>query len=98
VHHLTSHHVTATWWKEFTQGVSRHSIHAVLDAAELLGLGWDEAAKKSEAELHATLFPGRGARESMFAQPDWPREHTDVEAPPSDVCRRVFDGAGDHEL
>ena len=86
--------------------MSRHSIQAVLDAAERLGLGWDEVAEQSEAEVYAALFPGRGVRESVFAQPDWPRVHTragpgwgDVEAAAPGVCRRVVPGrAGGDEL
>ncbi|RFA06687.1 hypothetical protein B7R21_18995 [Subtercola boreus] len=58
---------------ESAQGISRHSIQAVLDAAERLGLGWDDVAELSEVETYSTLFPGRGVRESVFAKPDWPR-------------------------
>ena len=54
---------------ESAQGVSRHSIQAVLDAAEQLGLGWDDLATLPEAEVYAVLFPGRSVRESVFAQP-----------------------------
>lgn len=63
---------------ESAQGISRHSIQAVLDAAERLGLGWDDVAEQSEAEVYAALFPGRGVHESVFAQPDWPRVHTEL--------------------
>ncbi|MEC5182533.1 transposase [Arthrobacter sp. CG_A4] len=63
---------------ESAHGISRHSIQAVLDAAELAGLGWDDVTELSEAEVYAALFPGRGVRESVFAQPDWPRVHTEL--------------------
>ncbi|MBC7594811.1 MAG: IS21 family transposase [Kineosporiaceae bacterium] len=63
---------------ESAHGISRHSIQAVLDAADRLGLGWNEVAEMSETEVYAALFPGRGVRESVFAQPDWPRVHTDL--------------------
>ncbi|MCZ2404461.1 IS21 family transposase [Paenarthrobacter sp. Z7-10] len=63
---------------ESAHGISRHSIQAVLDAAELTGLGWDDAAELPEAEVYAALFPGRGVRESVFAQPDWARVHTEL--------------------
>ena len=53
---------------ESAHGISRHSIQAVLDAADRLGLGWDDVAEKTEAEVYETLFPGRGVRESVFAQ------------------------------
>lgn len=63
---------------ESAHGMSRHSIQAVLDAADRLGLGWDDVAEMSEAEVYAVLFPGRGVRESVFAQPDWPRVHREL--------------------
>ena len=63
---------------ESAQGMSRHSIQAVLDAAELAGLGWADIAELSEGEVYAALFPGRGVRESVFAQPDWARVHTEL--------------------
>ena len=50
----------------------------MLDAAERAGLGWDDVAQMSEAEVYSALFPGRGVRESVFAQPDWPRVHTEL--------------------
>ena len=53
------------------QGMSRHSVQAVIDAADRLELGWDDVAGMSEGEVYASLFPGRGVRESVFAQPDW---------------------------
>ena len=63
---------------ESGQGMSRHSIRAVLDAAERLGLGGDDVAELSEAAVYSTLFPGRGVHESVFAQPDWGRVHTEL--------------------
>jgi hypothetical protein len=63
---------------ESAQGMSRHSIRAVLDSAERLGLGWDDVEAMSEAEVYAALFPGRGVHESVFAQPDWARVHTEL--------------------
>ena len=63
---------------ESAQGMSRHSIQSVLDAAERLGLGWDDVAEQSEAEVYSTLFPGRGVHESVFAQPDWARVHAEL--------------------
>jgi transposase len=63
---------------ESAHGISRHSIQAVLDAADRLGFGWNDVAEMSEAEVYAALFPGRGVRESVFAQPNWPRVHTEL--------------------
>ncbi|MHA7142661.1 hypothetical protein ACX80T_14115 [Arthrobacter sp. Sr33] len=53
--------------------MSRNSILAVLVAADRLGLGWDDVADMSEAEVYGVLFLGREVREIVFAQPDWPQ-------------------------
>lgn len=60
------------------QGIARNSVQAVLDSADHLGLGWDDVEEMSEAEVYAALFPGRGVHESVFAQPDWVRIHTEL--------------------
>lgn len=57
------------------QGMARSSVQAVSVAAEKLGLGWDEATDLPDTEVYSTLFPGGSVRESVFAQPDWPRVH-----------------------
>jgi hypothetical protein len=49
--------------------MSRHSVQAVIGAADQLGLGRDDVAETSEDEVYLALFPGRGVRESVFAQP-----------------------------
>ncbi|MEB0276700.1 IS21 family transposase, partial [Cryobacterium sp. 5B3] len=38
---------------ESAQGMSRHSIRAVLAATERLGLGWDDVAELSEAAVYS---------------------------------------------
>ena len=53
------------------QGMSRHSVDAVIAAADAVGLSYDEAAGMPEADVYARLFPGRGQHESVYAQPDW---------------------------
>ncbi|SJN44943.1 Mobile element protein [Microbacterium esteraromaticum] len=60
------------------QGMSRHSVAAVLDAADREGIGWDEVADLEEADVYARLFPGRGEHESVHAQPDWDRVHREL--------------------
>ena len=60
------------------QGIARNSVQAVLDTADRLGLGWDHIEEMPEAEVYAALFPGRGVHESVFAQPDWVRVHTEL--------------------
>ena len=61
-----------------SQGMSRKSVTAVLDAADRAGIGWDEIAERSEGEVYALLFPGRGEHESVFAQPDWELVHREL--------------------
>ena len=60
------------------QGMSRHSVSAVLDAADREGVGWDDVAELDEADVYARLFPGRGEHESVHAQPDWDKVHRGV--------------------
>ena len=68
-----------------SQGMSRKSVTAVLDAADRAGIGWDEIAERSEGEVYALLFPGRGEHESVFAQPDWELVHRELGAGGGDV-------------
>ncbi len=60
------------------QGMSRHSVAAVLDAAHRERVGWDDVAGLDEAEVYARLFPGRGEHESVHAQPDWEGVHREL--------------------
>jgi hypothetical protein len=57
------------------EGSSRHSVQAVLDAADRAGLSWDDVAEMSEGEVYSALFRCRRVRESVFVQPDWSRVH-----------------------
>ena len=57
------------------QGMSRHSVTAVIEAADREGVGWDDVADLDEAAVYQLLFPGRGEHESVHAQPDWPSVH-----------------------
>jgi transposase len=61
-----------------SQGMSRKSITAVLEAADAAGAGWDDVADLPDGEVYALLFPGRGEHESVFAQPDWGRVHQEM--------------------
>jgi transposase len=60
------------------QGIARNSVQAVLDTADRVGLGWADVEEMPEAEVYVALFPGRGVHESVFAQPDWVRVHTEL--------------------
>ncbi|MGB3955205.1 MAG: IS21 family transposase [Brooklawnia sp.] len=60
------------------QQMSRHSVQAVIDAADRVGLGWEEARVMTDGQVYERLFPGRGVRESVFAQPDWDQMHREL--------------------
>ena len=53
------------------QGMSRHSVMAVFEAADREGIDYDAVADLEDAEVYARLFPGRGEHDSVHAQPDW---------------------------
>lgn len=61
-----------------SQGMSRHSVVAVLEAAGREGVGWDDVAGLDEAAVYARLFPGRGVHDSVHAQPDWAVVHREL--------------------
>lgn len=58
--------------------MSRRSVSDVLDAARAVGVGWDDVAGKTDGEVYALLFPGRGERESVYERPDWARIHREL--------------------
>ncbi|MFC5932247.1 IS21 family transposase [Cryobacterium melibiosiphilum] len=60
------------------EGMSRKSVLAVFDAAEKAGIGRDGHVGRSDAEVYALLFPGRGEHESVFVQPDWDGVHKEL--------------------
>ena len=60
------------------KAMSRRSVSDVLDAARAVGVGWDDVAGKTDGEVYALLFPGRGERESVYEQPDWARVHREL--------------------
>ena len=60
------------------QGMSRHSVIAVFEAADREGIDYDAVAGLDDAEVYARLFPGRGEHDSVHAQPDWDRVHKEL--------------------
>src|SRR5690606_38307101 len=61
-----------------SQGMSRKSITAVLEAADATETSWDDIAELTDEQVYARLFPGRGEHESVFAQPDWEQVHREM--------------------
>ncbi|TFD62714.1 IS21 family transposase [Cryobacterium suzukii] len=60
------------------EGLSRKSVLAVFDAADKAGVGRDGHVGRSDAEVYALLFPGRGEHESVFVQADWEGVHKEL--------------------
>ena len=60
------------------QGMSRHSVMAVFEAADREGIDYDAVADLEDAEVYARLFPGRGEHDSVHAQPDWDQVHKEL--------------------
>lgn len=60
------------------QGMSRHSVAAVIDAADREGIDFDDVDELDESAVYARLFPGRGEHESVHAQPDWDLVHREL--------------------
>ena len=60
------------------QGMSRHSVLAVFEAADREGIDYDAVADLEDAEVYARLFPGRGEHDSVHAQPDWDQVHKEL--------------------
>ncbi|EXF23881.1 integrase [Nesterenkonia sp. AN1] len=58
-----------------SQGISRNSVAEVFEAADRLGVDWDQLHERPDAEVYALLFPGRGEHQSVFVQPDWDQVH-----------------------
>lgn len=61
-----------------SQGMSRKSITGVLEAADAAGVVWDDIVDRTDGDVYALLFPGRGEHQSVFAQPDWERIHREM--------------------
>ena len=61
-----------------SQQMSRHSVVAVIDAAQGAGVGWDDVADLTDVEVYALLFPGRGEHVSVFTEPDWAQVHREL--------------------
>ena len=61
-----------------SQGMSKHSVQAVSEAAEAAGIGWAEAEGMSDAEVYAALFPEKVRDRDVYPDPDWDRVHREL--------------------
>ena len=67
-------------------GIARQGVAETLDAAKAAGVGWDDAADKSDDEACARLFPGRDGHGSVCERPvvfldAWLRRRTNPDRP-----------------
>jgi transposase len=60
------------------QKMAKQSVFAVFDAADALGVTYDDIAGKDDGEVYRLLFPGRNNHVSVFAEPDWERVHKEL--------------------
>lgn len=60
------------------QGISRRSVAAVVEAADRLGISFDDIADQSDEQVYRLLFPGRGEHHSVFVEPDWGVVHKEL--------------------
>ena len=61
-----------------SQGVARKSVAAVLEAADRLGVAWEDVAERDDGDVYELLFPGRGEHQSVFVQPEWEVVHSQM--------------------
>ena len=59
-------------------GMSKHSVIDVFDAAARFGVSYGDVEERSDDEVYAMLFPGRGVVESVYGQPDWEHVHREL--------------------
>ncbi|MBM6816831.1 transposase [Olsenella uli] len=61
-----------------SQGMSRHGVRAVSEAAEAAGIGWAEAEGMPDAGACAALFPEKVRDRDVCPDPDWERAHREL--------------------
>lgn len=61
-----------------TQHMSKTSVCDVFDAADRLGMSWEDVRDKAEEDVYRALFPERNIEEDPFDEPDWERVHSEM--------------------
>lgn len=61
-----------------TRGMSMHSVMAVFNAADALGIHWNDIKDMDEAEAYAMVFPARVEAESVIIVPDYDYVHSEL--------------------
>lgn len=61
-----------------SQHMAKRSVCDVFDAADALGISYDDVADEDDDEVYRTLFPDRFSYAPAYAQPDWDRIHREL--------------------
>jgi len=61
-----------------SQKMAKASVIAVFDAADELGIAYEDVEGKDDGEVYAMLFPGEFSKESVFDEPDWDYVHREL--------------------
>lgn len=61
-----------------TQGMAKRSVCEVCDAADQLGVTYDDVADMDDDKVYALLFPGRHRNEQVYESPDWDEVHKEL--------------------
>lgn len=61
-----------------SQHMSKHSVQAVLEAAEALGVGWADLEGRGDGEACEALFPEKAPRGPVHADPDRAHVHAEL--------------------
>lgn len=60
------------------QRMAKRSVCDVFDAADRLGVAYDDIASKDDDEVYRLLFPDRFSYEPAYVQPDWEHIHREL--------------------
>lgn len=66
---------------EASAHISHHTVKAVLDTAESLGICWPLDEKLTNAVLQETFFPGKNVTPTIYAEPDYAWIHRELAKP-----------------
>ncbi len=61
-----------------TYGMAKRSVIDVFDAADELGIDWDDVKDLDDDEVYRIVFPDRHAAPSIYGQPDWEHVHREL--------------------
>lgn len=62
-----------------TRRISQRSIKLVREAAERVGVTWDDVRGMTDGEVYDLLFPAQRAAREAYAEPDWEWVHSELQ-------------------